>query len=315
MKQNWKKHSLVFRPDGRRPWMLSHAQVPTPYATGEGRLRIYFGTRDAKNRTLTTFLEVKPESPEEVLYLHDRPVLPLGKLGCFDDAGVMPSCVLSMGQEVHLYYAGWNTSTTVPYRIAIGLAISRDDGVTFERAYEGPILERTPSEPYFCGTPFVMQDAGTWRMWYLSCTGWRDLNGCPEPNYLIRYAESVNGVDWQRPGTIAVNYRHPDEALARPWVMKDADRYRMWFSARSIHGYRYDRERSYRISYAESVDGVAWERMDDITSIDVNRVDWDSEMQAYPSIFDLDCRRLMFYNGNGFGASGFGFAEMGKTAS
>ena len=315
MKQNWKKHSLVFSADGQQPWMLSHAQVPTPYSTRQGRLRLYFGTRDAKSRTLTTFLEVDPESPDEVLYLHDQPVLPLGKLGCFDDAGVMPSCILSVGEEVYLYYAGWNTSTTVPYRISIGLAISRDDGVSFERAFEGPILDRTATEPYLCSTPFVMRDAGIWRMWYLSVTAWQELDGRPEPSYLIRYSESTNGIDWLRPGTIAVNYRHPEEALARPWVVKDVDRYRMWFSKRSIRGYRHDREKSYRIGYAESVEGIDWERMDDVASIDVSSVGWDSEMLAYPSIIDLDCRRCMFYNGNGFGTSGFGFAEMEKIAS
>ena len=72
MKQNWKKHSLVFSADGQQPWMLSHAQVPTPYSTRQGRLRLYFGTRDAKSRTLTTFLEVDPESPDEVLELLER---------------------------------------------------------------------------------------------------------------------------------------------------------------------------------------------------------------------------------------------------
>ena len=63
--------------------------------------------------------------------MHDRPVLDLGELGCFDDVGVMPSCIVNVDGAKLLYYAGWNTSTTVPYRISIGLAVSDDGGYTF----------------------------------------------------------------------------------------------------------------------------------------------------------------------------------------
>ena len=92
--------------------------------------------------------------------------------------------------------------------------------------------------------------------------------------------------------------------------MKDDDRYRMWFCSRSIHGYRHNREQSYRIGYAESIDGMQWERQDHLPALEVSDVGWDSEMIAYPSVFDLEGRRYIFYNGNGFGMSGFGFAEM-----
>ena len=36
--------------------------------------------------------------------------------------------------------------------------------------------------------------------------------------------------------------------------------------------------------------------------------DWDSEMQAYPAVFDNDGRRYMLYNGNGYGRTGIGWA-------
>jgi hypothetical protein len=39
------------------------------------------------------------------------------------------------------------------------------------------------------------------------------------------------------------------------------------------------------------------------------RGDWDGEMQAYASIAAAPDRLMMFYNGNGFGAQGFGWAE------
>jgi len=38
-----------------------------------------------------------------------------------------------------MYFIGWNPSTTVHTRNAIGLAISDDNGQTFTRAYEGAV--------------------------------------------------------------------------------------------------------------------------------------------------------------------------------
>ncbi len=247
MKQHWKKHKLLFRPSGELAWMRTHAQVPTPFWTNDRKLRIYFGTRDADNRTSTVFLEVNSESPTDILRVHNDPVLPLGKLGCFDDVGVMPGSLVATKSQTYFYYTGWNTGTTVPYRLSIGLAISDDGGVTFSRPFEGPILDRTPREPFFCSSPCVLLDGGIWRMWYHSATEWLQVHGRAEPRYLVRYAESNDGFEWRRSGEIAVGYVSPDEAIARPWVVKDETGYRMWFSTRSILDYRSVHQQSYRM--------------------------------------------------------------------
>ena len=310
MLQKWKKHDVIFRPEGERSWIRSHAQIPTPDWTHHGALRIYFGTRDELNRTSTVFLEVDPRQPQTITRLHKSPVLPLGALGCFDDAGVMPACVVNVAEKKYLYYAGWNTSTTVPYRLSIGLAASRDGGLTFERLFDGPILDRTAREPHLCGAPCVLRDGGLWRMWYPSGTEWLHVQGRAEPRYLIRYTESNDGIEWRRPGTIAIDYARSDEAIARPWVVKDRSGYRMWFSSRSITDYRKDPRQSYRLGYAESLDGLSWTRKDELADLRVSDGGWDSEMIAYPAIFDVEDRRYLLYNGNGFGASGFGFAEL-----
>lgn len=314
MLQQWQKRDVVFRPSGERAWMRSHAQVPTPHWTREGILRIYFGTRDGQNRTTTVFLEVNPRMPNEILRLHETPVLPLGALGCFDDAGVMPGCLVTAGRQTYLYYAGWNTSTTVSYRLSIGLAVSDDAGLTFRRVFDGPILDRTAREPHLCGAPCVLRDGPIWRMWYPSGTEWLYVAGRAEPRYLIRYAESDDGIEWRRPGTIAIDYQSPDEAIARPWVLKDNSGYRMWFSSRSIRDYRQDPRQSYRMGYAESPDGLTWKRMDALAGLHVSAAGWDSEMVAYPAVFDVEDRRYLLYNGNGFGASGFGLAELRGAA-
>lgn len=313
-RQDWQKHAVLFDPTVHRGWGRSHAQVPTPDWTADGKLRIYFGSRDKQNRTSTLLLEVDPQRPLEITSVADFPVLPLGELGCFDDAGVMPSCVVSLGKRKYLYYTGWNTSTTVPYRNSIGVAICDDDGLSYQRLFGGPVFDRSPHEPHFCACPFVLHEAGCWRMWYLSCTGWQIVNGKPEARYLIRYTESSDGIEWKRPGTIAIDYVRTDEAIARPWVVKGSRGYQMWYSTRSTANYRDDSRQSYRLGYAESADGIAWQRKDELVDLPLSNAGWDSEMIAYPAVFDVEDRRYLLYNGNGFGASGFGLAELRGAA-
>lgn len=307
----WIKKGLIFKPDHHFPWMVSHAQVPIVEQVDSQKLRIYFGTRDAENRTTVTFIEVDTNEPNNILYVHDRQVLGLGKLGCFDDSGAMPSWIVNRGSEKWLYYIGWNVGVTVPYRNSIGLAISVDGGLTFERAFEGPILERTNIEPHFVANPCVLVENGIWRMWYLSTVCWEIHDGRPEPYYHIKYAESTDGITWRREGRVCIDFKSPEEGgISRPCVIKDGGLYRMWYSYRGGKDYRTRGKNSYRIGYAESTDGVVWKRQDERVGIDVSESGWDSEMIEYPYVFDYMSNRYMFYNGNGFGRSGVGYAVL-----
>jgi hypothetical protein len=306
----WTRCGLIYAPEEqpKRDWALSHAQCPTPDRVSDSVLRIYFGTRDAANRTRTTFVEVDPSRPEHIEYICDRPVLDLGELGCFDDVGVIPSCVVNVDGAKLLYYAGCNTSTSVPYRMSIGLAVSEDGGRSFRRVHQGPILDRTLDEPHFCSTPFVIRAGGEWRMWYLSCLGWGPIGDRAEPQYHVKLARSVDGIHWDRDGSVAIEREHAMEAIARPWVIPAANRWRMWYCHRSLDGYRTDKQKSYRVGYAESADGITWRRLDAPGGLGPATQGWDCEMAAYPAVYEQAGRLYLLYNGNGFGRSGFGYA-------
>jgi hypothetical protein len=310
---HWQKKGLIFKPDHQSDWMVSHAQVPIADPTSEDRMRLYFGTRDAQNRTVPTFIEVQAEDPQNVLYIHDAPVLSLGRLGCFDDSGVMPSWIINHDGKKYLYYIGWNIGVTVPYRNSIGLAVSEDGGKTFTRMYEGPILDRTQFEPHFCASSSILIENGIWRMWYLSNVEWKIHSNRAEPYYHIKYAESKDGMVWKREGLVCIDFKNPEEGgISRPSMIKDGTLYRMWYSYRAGSDYRSNRSNTYRIGYAESLDGLDWMRKDEEAGIDVSETGWDSEMIEYPHVIDLKQDRLMFYNGNGFGKSGIGYAVLLK---
>jgi len=50
--------------------------------------------------------------------------------------------------------------------------------------------------------------------------------------------------------------------------------------------------------------------MDAQTGIEKSDNGWDSEMICYPYVIDANGSKLMFYNGNGRGLSGFGYAVL-----
>lgn len=306
----WIKKGRIFTVDKEHDWMLHHASQPIADKISDEVLRIYFGPRDAEERTRTTFIDIEAENPQNVLYVHDKPVLSLGKLGTFDDSGAMPSCLVNHEGRKYLYYNGWNRGVTVPYRNSVGVAVSEDGGLTFERVFEGPVVDRTKDEPYFCATPFVMVDDGVWRMWYASGTGWVVVDGHPEPRYQIKYAESHDGLTWTRDNTTCIEYGFEDEANARPAVVKEDGLYRMWYCFRGSYGYRTDVDQSYRMGYAESEDGIHWTRNDAEAGIARSEDGWDSEMIGYPNVYEHGGRKYMLYNGNGFGRSGFGYAVL-----
>jgi predicted GH43/DUF377 family glycosyl hydrolase len=294
---NWRKLGLIYGPDGSKPWAISHAANPTPeHLTGD-RFRISFSTRDEKNRSSVAAIEVDLREPGKVLQVSQEPVLAPGELGMFDDCGVSIGCILPVGKRRYLYYMGWNLAVTVPWKNALGLAVSEDGG-PFVRHSRFPVLPLSEEDPYTISYPWVLQEGGKYRMWYGSNVRWGPQK--EDMQHLIKYAESDDGIHWRRDGRIAIGFKSPAEyAICRPCVIKEGALYRMWFCAR---GHRY------RIGYAESADGLEWKRMDEAAGITVGPADWDNDMIEYPGVFRHGGRYYMLYCGNEYGRAGFGLA-------
>jgi hypothetical protein len=294
----WQKRGLVISSPPPVSWAASHAMVPFVESGGSG-VRLYFSGRDPEGRSVTGYAEGDPREPRSLRFA-SRPILEPGPLGTFDDSGAMGASLVVHEGRKYLYYIGWTRGVTVPFYTFVGCAVSEDGGETFERVSAGPVLERSNVDPYLTTSPWVMIDEGRWRMWYASGTGWPLRDGSPQHRYHIQYAESRDGITWRRTGHVCIDYRNEDEyAIARPCVVKTSEGYRMWYS------YRGD---AYRIGYAESVDGLDWERKDLEAGIDVSADGWDSKMIEYPCVFEHGGDWLMLYNGNGYGATGVGIA-------
>lgn len=309
----WVKKGLIFNVDGQYEWNKRHAQCPVVDKLNDEVWRIYYATRNAKGQSQISYIEVEAGNPNNILYQNDKFLFDFGNIGTFDDSGLMPSSIVNHGNLKYLYYIGWTVKHTVPYHNSIGLAVSKDNGVTFKRKFKGSILPSTHLEPYFTGTSYVLVENDIWRMWYLSCVKWELIDSKLEPFYHIKYAESKDGINWKRQAVIAIDFKSEVEGgIVSASVLKEDNIYKMWYGYRKAKGYRIDKNCSYRIGYAESIDGIKWTRKDEQVGIDISENGWDSEMMSYPNIIEHGNSKYMFYNGNGFGITGIGYATLAK---
>lgn len=317
----WKKLGKIFDPT---QYVLPNGCVQfaqSPQAlVFDDFVRIYFSTRalDSRNGKYLShiaFVDMH-KNLRDVIRVSDQTVIPLGELGCFDEHGIFPMSVMRYGDAVYGYVCGWNRRVSVSVDTAIGLAISHDNGLTFQRQGNGPVLAASLHEPCLVGDGFVKVIEGVFHMWYIFGTGWKryEQDAAPDRTYKIGHATSLNGVDWvkEEAHQIIPDKLGPDESQALPTVIAIDGRYHMFFCYRQSFDFRLNSGRGYRIGHAFSDDLLNWTRDDEHPSLDVTPGDWDSDMLCYPHVFECNDKVYLLYNGNEFGRYGFGLAELEK---
>ena len=315
----WKKLGKIFDPvDFKLPnGCVEFAQSPQALVFDEF-VRIYFSTRavdvvGGKYRSHIAYVDMR-KNFHEVMAVSAHTVIDLGTRGCFDEHGIFPMNVLRHGGLIYGYTGGVNRRVSVPVDSAIGLAISRDNGRSFKRFADGPVLAASLHEPCLIADPFVMVHGNVFHMWYIFGSAWETFSSdaAPDRIYKIGHATSSDGIDWNREdGRQIIEPRlGAAECQALPTVIEIAGRHHMFFCYRQPNDFRSNRERAYRIGHAHSDDLVDWTRDDDRMCIEIGDDDWDSDMQCYPHVFACDGKIYMLYNGNAFGRRGFGLAVL-----
>lgn len=301
-KQIWEKKGLIFK---KLPfkWAKSHSMVPTPLKITEYKYRIFFGTRNNKNQSSVGYIDYDFKN-FKVIKKSNRPCFEIGNIGSFDDNGVLPSSVLKIKKKVYLFYIGWKPAGTTRYSLITGLAYSNDNGLNFKRVSKSPILFTSNKEPYsiLTGANVIKSSKNKFLMWYVSGLKWKNKN---LPFYNIKFAHSKNIKDWVQTGVVAIKLKKKERAVARPFVIKEKSKFRMWYCYEKNKG-------SYNIGYAESKNGFKWKRLDKNIKFIGPKNHWDKKMMEYPSVIQVKNKKYMLYNGNNYGETGIGLAQLIK---
>ena len=314
----WRKLGKIFDPTQHAlpNGCVQFAQSPQAVVFDDF-VRIYFSTRsvdksNGKYLSHVAFVDMR-KNLRDVIRVSDKTVIALGELGCFDEHGIFPMSVMRFGDVLYGYTCGWSRRTSVSVDTAIGLTISRDKGLTFQRVGTGPVLAASLHEPCLVGDGFVRVFDGVFHMWYIFGTGWKKFSpdASPDRTYKIGHATSSDGINWikEEARQIITDQLGNDECQALPTVIEAHGRYHMFFCYRQSSDFRQNKSRGYRIGHAWSVDLKSWVREDENPLLGVTPSDWDSDMVCYPHVFECDGKVFLLYNGNEFGRYGFGLAE------
>lgn len=300
----WEKKGRIYCPSGEHDWEMDTFMTPHAMRIAPGVIRVWGGTRDSQGISRIKYIDVEESNPGNVLYISETPALDIGCEGCFDDNGVILGDILPVGNQLYLYYVGFQHVQKVKFFAFSGLAISDDLGQTFHRYSETPVLDRSPQGRYGRCIHTVLCEEGLFKCYYAVINGWKYINGSPYPIYNIWYTESKDGIHFsQEDNCLCVDVQGDEYRIGRPKVYPVENGYEMYYTRDLI-------SKDYIIGYAESKDGINWTRKDEKAGLCKSVVGWDSEMACYPVKLKTEHNTYLFYNGNGMGKTGVGYASL-----
>jgi predicted GH43/DUF377 family glycosyl hydrolase len=289
----------IFNPCGRLNWAVSHALQPTPILTNEG-IKVSCGFRDEQGVSRVGYVLLDSNNPKNILRLSTEPVFNIGQPGYFDDNGVVPCFIHREGLRLYMYYAGYQLVNKVKFLVFGGLAVSDDDGESFQRVSNVPFTDRTDNEPFFKVIHSLINVNNEYIFYYGGGDSFVHLNNKVYPKYNIRFFKSKSYEKSDRNGFLAIDFKNDNEyRVARPFVYKSDGIYCMLYYIAEMDG-------SFYIAQSLSKDGTNWVP-DEKFTINGGRENWDSQMMAYPSFVEVGDSQYIFYNGNDYGRDGFGF--------
>lgn len=302
----WNKLGQVFKHTNKSSWINDSALTPTPYLLSPDVIRIYAGFRDELGVSRIGYVDVSADNPKEILKVSKSPCLDIGEDGCFDDNGVILGDVVKCGDEIRMYYVGFQLVKKAKFLAFTGLAISRDNGDSFQRVSKTPVLDRADSGLTINAIHSVHFENGIWRAWYAAGSSWQEINGQQFPKYNIWYTESLDGINFDLKSTniLCVDNEGDEYRIGRPSVFKINDTYRMFYTKGSVSGL------DYFPGTAISEDGIKWVRNDEQLGLSLSETGFDSVHLCYPRLISASDKVYCFYNGNNMGKEGFGVAEL-----
>ena len=256
---------------------------------GSAKYNMYFSWRPKKAIALS-------RSEDGIDWTEPKIVLEYDETSGWED-NLNRSCTIFWNGKYHMWYTGQARDYS-----KIGYAVS-DDGERFTRVTTDPVLEPLYNyEGYSVMNPYVIRDdeKGIFRMWYACGETY-------EPN-MIAYAESVDGIHWERSPlnpifVHGVGWEQDRIGGCEVHPLPDGSFIMFYIGYSDIN--------TARIGAAVSPDGIRqWKRLDTNPLVEPTEGYFDASACYKPSVFrDVENNRWqLWYNGRNGGAEYVGYA-------
>lgn len=217
-----------------------------------------------------------------------------------------------------LYYCAWGRPRSAGLPNSTGVAVSDDEGQTWRFHDRNPILPFDRSyDSAATGSIWILNEGGKLRMYYTAIAsygpkpeGVKTGHGDVIPQIGIGYAESADGLHWEKPfNDWIVKPRgfgvEPYEYIcSKPCVVKTSDGYLMWVNTYGT---------AYRVHRLKSADGIRWEWLPRVGPDGEfgtgPQGTFDDHQRSYPCVVRDGEHLHAWFTGNGFGTTGLGYAR------
>jgi len=281
------------------------------------RYRMYYWAKGSDARNRICVAESSIEQPNDWRPLGSALERQPGSE--YNDGGPsFPFVLPADGGPWLLYFGAWGKPRRdgkLPNTTGLAVASDGRDGA-WRYVSDRPILPlNTPCDCEGTGSVWVLWEGGTFRMYYTAIgryfhrpEGVTTGHGEIIPRIGIGYAVSKDGVHWQKPlDRLAVAPRGFDVApyeyiVSKPCVLREPGGYRMFVNTFGT---------AYRVRSLSSDDGLRWRwhRSGPEGEMGVGTPGaFDDHQRCYASVVKQGDEYRCWYSGNGFGATGMGFA-------
>ena len=303
----WRKEGLVYCPKAESSWAQHSFMTPCPWMRDDETIRLFGGIRDAEGISRIGWIDVDASSPTKVKAVSANPVLDLGAPGMFDDNGVILGDVIAVApDELRMYYVGFQLVAKAKFLAFTGVAISRDQGESFQRLQQTPVIDRCPEGQFIGALHSIAQlPDGSFRAWISRGRGWQNIDGRLYPQYDCWTLTSPDGLRFENSQAVQIITPNAQEyRIGRPraTVLPDGS----W----ELRATSDTLSKQYESFLFTSADGVSFTRSNAVELPRGGTGEWDSDMTCYPAQITTPAgAQYLFFNGNDMGRTGVGVAR------
>lgn len=278
---------------------LNYSSNPVLISLRNGQLRIFFNSRDIKNRSSIYSIDFFPKTlkPDygsvSLQHLY-------GVENSYFSHGISIGQLFSLNGEICLSVMGWKNPEDRHWEGRIGYIPLDEDG-NLTKLSTHPWMDLDQEDPISLSYPAVFEDADSKSIWYGSTYTWDSGNG--EMVHVLKEAKLAHDGRVIKGDKIMPYVLGSAQAFSRPAIVRIENILLMAYSYRG-------NTTKYRIGFMQIGDMSTASHLNGITPFLTSNNSWESEMVEYPSFFYLNDQLYMLYNGNSFGKTGIGVVEV-----